>query len=182
MAEKTKTLKKQFNLDDESQFVLFKTGKIPQVYTNGVTATGLLLFKKVDNDLKLLLISYDDVNWNKLDDLGGTIDEQDNTIFDAMLREVEEESNGEIMGDYAKSIIENSTNKCKFYTKKCKFVGTAIEVDKDLFNDCSIFGTFEKTDEIKRTINWYSFREVKNDMAIRLVGSNELMAFLEKQC
>ena len=175
-------MKKQFNLDNETQFTLFKEKKIPQCYEKGVTATGLLLFKKTPLNLQLLLIKYDDPNWNKLDDLGGTIDEPDNTIFDAMIREVNEETNGIIKSNDVKNIIENSTNTFKYYTKRCKYVGMAIEVGVDMFNDCSVFGDFEETDNIKRGIGWYDFNEVKDKMAYRMVYNDELMQFLEKQC
>jgi 8-oxo-dGTP pyrophosphatase MutT (NUDIX family) len=67
-----------------------------KLYKNTISACGCLFYKIVNNKLKLLLISYSDPKWPKLDDFGGTIDEDDDNIIDAIVRETLEESNYKI--------------------------------------------------------------------------------------
>lgn len=65
--------RKIFNLDNlnESKTVANLSDK-QQTYENSISAGGCLFYKRNEkNEIKLLLIKYDDPAWTKLDDFGG---------------------------------------------------------------------------------------------------------------
>lgn len=141
-------------------------------FKQAVSAAGCLFYKVVNDEKYVLLISYADPNWPKLDDFGGQVDSSDNSVYDTMKREVSEETNGLI------DLDEHKISKV-FYTPKSKYCLGLIEVDKDSFEDTTIFGTVETTDNIKRTIKWYKFQDVTTKMAFRLTFNTELTSFLQ---
>ena len=66
--------KKIFNFDNLSESTTDK--KV--TYSNAISAGGCLFFRK--SDQHLLLIEYADPKWSKLDDFGGKVDIEDETI------------------------------------------------------------------------------------------------------
>ncbi len=146
-------------------------------YENSISACGSLFYKIEDNVVKLLLIKYNDINWPRLDDFGGKIDMSDESVFDAMTREVMEETNNIITYDYLKNAINNDTKV--FYNNQSKYYLWLIRVDNTIFTDTSVFGNNEISENIDRSINWYNFSEIKNNLAFRLLNNEELMTYLE---
>lgn len=69
-----------------------------QIFDCSVSAAGCLFYRQDihDDKIYLLLISYTDPRWPKLDDFGGKVDLKDKTIFSTIKREAYEESNGKI--------------------------------------------------------------------------------------
>lgn len=173
--------RKIFNFNDQKESkVIESLSEKSKLYENTISACGAMFYKIVKGDVYLLLISFADPKWNKLDDFGGQIDETDDTVMDAIEREVSEESNGQINEKKLRKLL--NTNKCKtFYNKFSKYYNYVIEVDDNFFKDTSVFGDFEKTDKIKRKINWYKFSDFKNKISQRIIGNKLLVKYLEEQ-
>jgi len=171
------TSRKIFNYDDlgESKIVSGLTD-IKKLYKNTISASGCLFYKLVKGALYLLLISYDDPKWNKLDDFGGRIDKDDDSVLDTIIRETSEETNGLIK----KKMIVGHKHTI-FYNKYSKYYGIAIEVPEDFFTDTSVFGNYEKTDNINRKIEWYEYSKNKSRLASRLLNNKDLILFLESK-
>lgn len=172
--------RKIFNYDDmDESKIVSSLNKKSELYKNTISACGCLFYKVINNKVYLLLISYSDPKWNKLDDFGGQIDDDDDTVIDAICREVSEETNKKISKKKLLKLINKNNHKI-FYNNFAKYYNYVIEVDDDFFEDTSVFGTKEKTDDIERTIDWYEFSEYKSKMAQRLVGNKKLVGYLEK--
>ena len=163
------------------------------LYPNSISACGCLIYKKTkgtslvqpsdpeaSGKLQLLLISYADPKWNKLDDFGGQVDENDETVDDTIARETSEETNGVINEEFITEQFENDDNYNVFYNAKSKYYVAVLEVGNDFYPDTSVFGTLEETDKINRTIGWYDYLTVKNKMAVRLTSNIDLMTFLDE--
>lgn len=152
-----------FNYDNINEHKMVTSLKSDDLYKNSISACGCLLYKIKNNKIELLLIKYENKNWPLLDDFGGQIDNTDKSVYDAMVREIEEETNNVITG----KIISKKKIVKTFYNHHSKYHLLLIQVD-DEYDDTSIFGDFEKTDNIKRTIDWYPYKDVKNKIAFRL--------------
>lgn len=132
--------------------------------SKNITAGGLILYKKdKSGNLKLLLIKKKGM----YEDIGGKIDLEDETIYDTVAREVEEETNNVISSN---SIIERIKKAPYFYSSHSKYV---IFVVKANSNERHLrkedFGETELHDDIERTIKWTSFRKfMKNKMNGRM--------------
>jgi hypothetical protein len=151
-----------------------------ELYPKSISAGGCLFYKKVAGQIKLLLTSYPDPKWNKLDDLGGRSDHNDNTIFETIIRETMEESNNMIDVRFLLEKIKSNDYR-SFYNLKSKYYIMLVEVDDDFSKDTSIFGTFEKTDKIVRYINWYDYDTAKPKLALRLSICNDLINYLDSK-
>ena len=170
--------RKIFNYDniDESKIVSMLSKN--ELFDKSISATGILFYKIVKNNVKLMLIKYADKNWPKLDDFGGRIDNTDDTVFDAAIRETEEETNKIITKDLILKISSDDNIKC-FYNKTSKYFLHLIRVDEDFFSDTSIFGDFEEHDKIYRKVEWYDFKDCKTELSYRL-QMHELFNFIIK--
>ena len=116
-------------------------------------AAGILFVKVIDGKIYLLLISYKDQRYSLLDDLGGSAEVYDLTIFHTINREVAEETNDLIQ-------IDSKNLKCtQIYAENSKYLCLIVKVDPDTYQDTSIFGTFESTNKFDRTIEWHEFTE-----------------------
>lgn len=173
-------LRKIFNYDNLSESKISYLSRKNELYPNTISACGCMFYKIVDNKLQLLLIKYDDPNWPLLDDFGGQIDEDDNTIIDAICRETSEETNNIITSDFIKDWIENDANIKTFYNKTSKYYSKIIETKNNFYPDTEIFGDFEITDKIKRTVKWFDYAEIKSTLAHRLAKNNDLIEYLDK--
>ena len=119
----------------------------------------------------MLLIKYDDPNWPKLDDFGGKVDISDKSIYDTILRELTEESNG--------VISSLSVDKCEqSYVYRSKYLSLLCKEDNNDYVSAN-FGDFEKTDNIRRTVDWYNYIEVKDELANRILYNKQLIEFLD---
>ncbi len=173
------SLRKIFNYDNTNESKIVDMYKRDELYENTISAVGCLFYKEINKKKKLLLIKYDDPNWPRLDDFGGRIDNVDNTIEDAIIREMQEETNHKIEKKNIKKILE-SKHYVPFYNKQSKYYCILVKVDDDFFVDTTIFGDHEITDNIKRKIAWYDYDECKDNLAFRLLKNQNLTDFLEK--
>lgn len=165
-------LRKVFNYDNMNESQIGEKTNM-NVYTNNISACGCLLYKVVDNNIKLLLIQYDDVNWPRLDDFGGQIDLTDNTIDECINRELLEETNNVLN-------LSMFNDKLCFYNQKSKYYFYLIKTSSEFLEDTTIFGDRELADNIGREINWYNYNDVKDKLAYRLLCCDKLIDYLNK--
>jgi hypothetical protein len=144
------------------------------MYYNTISACGSLFYKLVDGILYLLLITYADPEWSRYDDFGGKIEFTDASVIDAIIRETSEETN-----DIINKKILRKCDYDDFYNRQSKYYNILIEVDDDFFPDTTIFGEFENTDRIKRTVDWHKYDDCKNNLAHRLLNNKKLINFLD---
>lgn len=170
--------RKIFNKDNinESKIIDSLSNK-SLLYTNSISACGCLFYRFFQNKLQLLLISYSDPNWPKLDDFGGRIDEEDLTINDAIMRETSEETNNVISKKYMLKML--SENQESFYNKQSKYYVVLKKVDCDFHPDCSVFGDLEIHDNIQRKIDWIDYDVAKPKLSLRLLCNLELIKKLD---
>lgn len=173
------TSRKLFNYDNLSESKVIQSMlDLSQMYENTISACGCLFYRKeTSKELQLLLIKYDDPEWPRFDDFGGKIDITDNTVVDAIIRETSEETNDVISSNIITDLINNDTTKT-FYNKKSKYLVKLIKVDSTFCNNSDIFGNIELHDSISRTISWYNYNYVKDDLAFRLCNNESLMQYL----
>lgn len=144
-----------------------------------ICACGCLFVNKYSK--KLLLIQYLDTN-KRLDDLGGKVDHIDNTKYDTIFREVDEESNGLINKQIiSKLLLSNNYFEC--YSNKSKYFFLVIEVDDSFFPDTTVFGRNELCENINRVIEWHDITTVlKNrNLANRLLCTG-MLNYLKNIC
>src|SRR5262249_513999 len=111
--------------------------------------------------------------WPHYDDLGGAVDNTDDSVTSTIIREAMEETNNMI------DINHIINSKCNvFYNHFSKYYSFAIKITNGSYNDTNIFGDMEIHDNIKRTINWYTYKEVKDNLAYRMRNNAELINFL----
>lgn len=178
----TSSVRRIFNYNNlnESKVIISLDDK-SKLYEKSISACGCLFYKKTeDGKIKLLLISYTDPSWPKLDDFGGRIDESDMSVFDTIKRETYEETNKVIdNGIMDKFLISGRFEP--FYNLQSKYYVIVIEVDNNFFPNTEIFGDFEETDKIKRIVKWYDYDDVKDKLAFRLLKNNDLIKYLNKK-
>jgi hypothetical protein len=163
----TTKLRKIFNADNWQEFKVTDNMR-ENGYPNTISAAGCL-FRKGD---KVLLIKYLDPNWPKLDDFGGQIDHGDSSPLETIIRETIEESNGVITRYMMECMLSDMSNVSFYYTKASKYYGVVIEVSDDFFPDTSVFGELEETDNIYRTVAWYSLKEAEKNLCYRVSAAN----------
>jgi len=129
--------------------------------TRPVTAAGAIFYKQVGKDMMLLLIE----NRAKYEDIGGKIDPDDEDIYEAAAREIEEETNGQIKSD---DVIERLKTASYIYVPKSKYVIYIIEANADekkLKKDD--FGDREEHDGFERTIGWIARKEIAKPTIVK---------------
>jgi 8-oxo-dGTP pyrophosphatase MutT (NUDIX family) len=172
------TSRKIFNYDDISENKIIKSlADRNEIYENTISACGCMFYKIVNNNLYLLLIKYADPNWSKYDDFGGVIDHSDDTLLDTIIREATEETNGVIDNLTINMYLDNDTTKT-FYNKNSKYYSLLFEVDDSFHYDTDVFGIFEEADKISRTVEWYKYTDVKQNLAFRISKNPELVNHL----
>ena len=172
--------RKIFNYNNlsESKIVTSLTAKT-KLYENTISACGCLFYRIKNKKVELLLISYADPNWPKLDDFGGKIDEADNSVYETIARETSEETNNILTKEYISDRLSDDEDFESFYEKQSKYYLVLLRMSKKLYTDTTVFGNFEETDKIKRTINWYDYENVKSKLAYRLSKNSELIKHLD---
>lgn len=136
------------------------------VYLNGdpnkpITASGVLIYKNVSGKMQLLIINTKNI----YEDIGGKIDIDDISIYDATSREIEEETNGVIK---KQDIIERIRDARYIYVPKSKylvFIVEALSIEKKLQK--SDFGNKEIHANINRTIGWIDKYQLSNKNIIK---------------
>ncbi len=131
--------------------------------SKSISAGGILFVKIVDGKTYLLLSSYLDPNRPLLDDLGGRTEIADESIFQTIDREVNEETNNII------TVNSQNLKGARIYVPRSKYLCLMVLIDKDICPDTSIFGRVEVTNQIKRTIEWHEWTDsLKNKLNPRL--------------
>lgn len=172
--------RKIFNCDNISENKIIASLECKEdLYENSISACGCLFYRIYKSKLQLLLISYSDPKWPKLDDLGGRIDETDNSVFDAIARETSEETNGVINVNFMMSVLFKSDSNKFFYNKQSKYYVVVSQVNEHFYPDTTVFGDFETTDKINRVIKWFDYDQVKPNLAFRLLYNSELIGYLD---
>jgi hypothetical protein len=77
--------------------------------------------------------------------------------------------------------IIKSGNFKSFYNEFCKYFFIVVEVDNDFYNNTNVFGNFEETDKISRTINWVNYNKALPKLATRLKNCSDLIDHLNKE-
>lgn len=173
------TARKIFNYEDMSESkVVSSLGDKKNLYTYSISACGCLFYRRVKGSIQLLLISYADPGWPRLDDFGGRVDESDESIADAISRETEEETNKVIDSNFMQDLLSDNSNYLDFYNKESKYYVVLIEVDESFHPDTKVFGDFENCDKISRTIDWHDYLTVKPKLAMRLLCNLDLIEHL----
>jgi hypothetical protein len=143
--------------------------------TKPIHACGLVLYKFIDDKLELLLIDK-----NKFEDIGGKVENIDNNIYDTVMREVEEETNGIIKGNDIKKRLLKAYN---VYIPHAKYIIYFIKAnsDEEKLNEKD-FGNIENKDKIKRKILWipFSILNKKNIMKYKISERIKSMKFFDK--
>ncbi len=122
--------------------------------TMPVSAGGVLIYKNVNNAMHLLLID----SRNVYEDIGGKIDETDEDIYNAIAREVEEETNNIIEKDKIIDRIKKAHKLSQWvYVPKSKYVIFLVEATPtEQKLEKEKFGDTELHDNFPRTIGWIS--------------------------
>jgi 8-oxo-dGTP pyrophosphatase MutT (NUDIX family) len=130
---------------------------------NIIKAGGILLYRKTENNIHLLLIK----SRGKYEDIGGRVDKHDKTIYDTVVREAIEETNG-VLNNI--SIFDRIKDSEYIYNAKSKYALFIIEAtDTECKLESEIFGDKEIHDNIMRNILW-----VPVDNFIKCIKLNEV--------
>lgn len=109
-----------------------------------ITASGILFYRN-PKKMEILLIESDGM----FEDIGGKTESFDETVFETVIREVEEETNGVI------KITDEGRLNNSIYVPRAKYELFIVEADKfekELESD--IFGDKEIHDNYNRKIKW----------------------------
>lgn len=134
----------------------------PTFYTidnEPIRACGVIFYKKnkLTGDIKIL-IEYSN---NIYEDIGGKTDILDKDIYDTIIRETIEETNGVI----TKQIIDKYilANHHLIYVSKAKYILMLVEANNDIINiDNRRYGTVEKLTGKIRQFQWINYNRLKH--------------------
>jgi 8-oxo-dGTP pyrophosphatase MutT (NUDIX family) len=161
--------RKIFNYDNltESKTVLSLKDEA-NMYEHSISACGCLLYKYINGEVHLLLVKYTNPKFPLLDDLGGKIELTDDSLFEAMAREVAEETNQIIDVAELQRLVNSSNSIHHYYNQPCKYFATVIEVPENYLMDTSIFGSVETGNQIGRTLKWFPVSQAITQLSIRI--------------
>ena len=121
-----------------------------------IRAGGVLFYRKIDDDIELLLIHNE--YRNCYEDFGGRTDEKDATIEDTIAREADEESNGLFKKEDIKIRMMFSKKSYSIQSKYMMYFVRVTSKESQFMKED--FGNKETHDGISRTIDWFSLKEV----------------------
>jgi 8-oxo-dGTP pyrophosphatase MutT (NUDIX family) len=117
-----------------------------------IRAGGVIIYRKINNQIEFLLIKKLIGNIERYEDIGGKTDKEDIDELDTIARETFEETNNIISQSVIKKQLEFSKS-C--YNLKSKYVLYFIKANKyEKKLKAEIFGNVELHDSIHRTIEW----------------------------
>jgi len=117
-----------------------------------IRAGGVIIYRKINNQIEFLLIKKLIGNIERYEDIGGKTDKEDIDELDTIARETFEETNNIISQSIIKKQLEFSKS-C--YNLKSKYVLYFIKANKyEKKLKAEIFGNVELHDSIHRTIEW----------------------------
>lgn len=125
-------------------------------------AGGVIIYKHTDNsEIELLLIS----SRGQYEDIGGCTDSNDESIYETISREVEEETNEVITYN---TVINRLNDAMYVYSNKSKYITFVIPATPEEETlQSEVFGNKEIHDDIFRTINWVPLSTVLDKDIIR---------------
>jgi len=128
-----------------------------------IKAGGVLIYKKCNRQIKVLMIrtSYKDID--RYEDIGGKTDFNDTNELDTVSREVNEETNLIISGQIIKQQLSNNNSKCIYiaHGKYILYFIHANSYESELTSEC--FGNKELHDNIPRIIDWVNIETIINN-------------------
>lgn len=127
-----------------------------------VYACGVILYRVQHNRIEMLLIK----GKTYLEDLGGKIDASDTDIYETVIREAYEESNGLI-----KITRERLLDTKPIYTPASKYmiyIIRATNEEEQLVQEQ--FGTYELHDKIDREIDWFTLDRFYENVKLKSVN------------
>lgn len=158
---------KKSNSKKESKKILTNKRKIIYLEEDPVkpvVAAGVIFYRYDGKDMQLMLIN----SRNKLEDIGGKIDQIDESIEEAAAREVEEETNKIIKASDIIDRLNEARSSQKIYVKNSKYLIYIVKAnDSERKLTIDDFGDYEEHDKIKRTIQWISRDTVFSTAFIR---------------
>lgn len=119
-----------------------------------IRAAGVLPYVRTEEGVEFLMIRCN----RKYEDFGGKTDIVDKSIEETAARETEEESNCILKKDMLLEKIKN--NSIPAYSKHSKYILYFVEVDE--YYHPRKFGTREKHENIKRTVEWVPIEKFKD--------------------
>ena len=126
-----------------------------------VSAGGAMIYKITDGAMRFLMIK----NCGLFEDIGGKIDDTDEDIYTAVAREVEEETNKQIL---AKNIIKRIKKAEYVYVPRSKYVVFFVEAtDNEKKLKKTDFGEYELHDNFPRIIGWLTRSEFAKSNVIK---------------
>jgi hypothetical protein len=126
-----------------------------------IRAGGVLIYKKDDEHIKVLLIKKLTFGDNLHEDIGGKTDKEDLNILDTISREVSEETNKIIDKEIIKEQLKNGKPLYVPFSKYMLYLIEANEEQKKL--KTHLFGSLELHDKLKRRIYWIKIQNFIND-------------------
>lgn len=123
-----------------------------------IRAGGVIIYRKINNQIEFLLIKKLIGNIERYEDIGGKTDKNDTNEFDTIARETCEETNSIINEQIIKKQLEYSKS-C--YNLKSKYVLYFIKANKyEKKLKSHFFGDIEIHDSINRTIEWVNTKMI----------------------
>jgi hypothetical protein len=161
-------MRKVFNYTNWNESAMVAKNKLGKYYKT-ISACGCLFRKKN----MLMLIAYSDPNYPLLEDFGGQVDETDNNPIDTIIRETIEETNWIVTKEMMNEFVSKPHKT--YYNHELKYYNVIIDVDDSFCPDTKVFGNYEITDNIGRTVGWYDIKNVKSQLAYRLAKNKDVM-------
>jgi len=127
-----------------------------------IRAGGVIIYRKINNQIELLLIKKIIGDSERYEDIGGKTDKKDADELETIAREACEETNSIICKEIIRKQLEYSKS---FYNLKSKYVVYFVKANKyerKLKSD--VFGNVEIHDDINRTIEWVPSEMIINKM------------------
>lgn len=143
---------------------------------NPVKSAGIILYKNVDGNSYLLFIIKENKEKGVVyEDLGGKVENTDESILQTMAREACEESNGlldkQSLLSRLDSLVEQNYTSF-YYTKRSKYLFAVLDAtDNEELLTSEDFGDKELNNpyNFKRKIDWIATKDIKNkDLFFRL--------------
>lgn len=129
-----------------------------------IRAGGVIIYRKINNQIEFLLIKKLIGNIERYEDIGGKTDKNDTNEFDTIARETSEETNSIINEQIIKKQLTYSKS-C--YNLKSKYVLYFIKANKyEKKLKSAVFGDIETHDSIHRTIEWVNSKLIIDKMII----------------
>jgi len=130
--------------------------------TMPIRAGGVIIYRKINNQIQFLLIKKLIGESERYEDIGGKTDKEDENELDTIARETYEETNFIISKEIIKKQLEHNKS---FYNLKSKYVLYIVKANKyEKKLTSTVFGNVETHDNINRVIEWVDVDMIINKM------------------